>query len=205
MTTGGEGGMVTTQDPRLWSRMWSYKDHGKNWEAVYERKHRPGFRWLHESFGANGRMLEMQGAIGRIQLRRLAQWTAARQYNAHRIWAAARVLSGLRVPELPGHIEHAAYKCYVFVEPDQLREGWDRDRIMAEINARGVPCSTGSCSEIYLEKAFDGTGWRPAQRLPVARELGETSLAFLVHPTLRVEHIDKTCAVLLAAMKLAGR
>src|SRR3990172_6002596 len=205
MTTGGEGGMVTTRGQELWSRMWSYKDHGKSREAVYERNDPPGFRWLHESFGTNGRILEMQAAIGRIQLRRMARWTAARQYNAHRIWAAARALPGLRAPELPGHIEHAAYKCYVFVEPDRLREGWDRDRIMAEINARGVPCSSGSCSEIYLEKAFDGTGWRPARRLPVARELGETSLTLLVHPTLQEDHIDKTCAVLLAVMELAGR
>jgi dTDP-4-amino-4,6-dideoxygalactose transaminase len=205
MTTGGEGGMVTTRDAELWSRVWSYKDHGKSWKAVYEREHPPGFRWVHESFGTNGRMLEMQAAIGRIQLRRLTRWAAARQRNAHRIWAAARTLCGVRVPELPGHIEHAAYRCYLFVDPDQLRVGWDRDRIMAEVNARGVPCSTGSCSEIYLEKAFDGTGWCPAQRLPVARELGETSLAFLVHPTLQDEHIDKTCATLKAVMESARR
>ncbi|MBE0623836.1 MAG: DegT/DnrJ/EryC1/StrS aminotransferase family protein [Burkholderiales bacterium] len=205
MTTGGEGGMVTTRNPELWSRMWSYKDHGKSWEAVYGHEHAPGFRWLHESFGANGRMLEMQAAIGRIQLRRLAQWSQARQRNAQRIWAAARALPGLRAPELPGHIEHAAYKCYVFVEPERLRVGWDRDRIMAEIIDRGIPCSSGSCSEIYLEKAFDGTGWRPAQRLPVARELGETSLALLVHPSLQEEHIDRTCAVLRAVMESAAR
>lgn len=203
ITTGGEGGMVTTQNPELWSRMWSYKDHGKSWDAVFGKDHRPGFRWVHESFGTNGRMIEMQAAIGRIQLRRLPQWTAARQNNANRIWAAARGIEGLRAPEIPEHIEHAAYKCYVFVEPERLREGWNRDRIMGEINARGVPCSSGSCSEIYLEKAFEKTGWRPARRLPIARELGETSLAFLVHPTLQSEHIEKTCAVLAEVMSSA--
>lgn len=200
MTTGGEGGMVTTSDRELWSKMWSYKDHGKSWSAVYEREHPPGFRWLHESFGSNWRMTEMQGVIGRIQLTRMAAWTAARRANAGRIWQVARNLSGLRVPELPEWAEHAAYKCYLFVEPEQLAAGWNRDRIMQEINQRGVPCFSGSCSEVYLERAFDGTGWRPEQRLPVARELGETSLMLLVHPTLTKAEIDKTCTVLAEVM-----
>lgn len=205
LTTGGEGGMVTTSDPEFWSRMWAYKDHGKSWKTVYEREHPPGYRWLHESFGVNGRMLEIQAAIGRIQLGSLAHWTAARQSNAHQIWAVARKLPGLRVPELPDHVEHAAYKCYVFVEPDNLCDGWNRDRIMHEISSRGVPCTSGSCSEIYLEKAFDGTGWRPSLRLPVARELGETSLTFLIHPTLQEQHISKTCEVLTEVLGMAGR
>ena len=196
MTTGGEGGMVTTSDRALWQRMWAYKDHGKSWQAVYEREHPPGFRWLHESFGTNWRMTEMQAAVGRTQLTRLRAWKAARRANATRIWQAARGCAGLRVPQAPAHVEHAAYKAYVFVEPERLAAGWNRDRIIAEIVARGVPCFSGSCSEVYREKAFDGTGWRPSRPLPVARELGETSLMFLCHPTLTEAEIDTTCAVL---------
>ena len=78
MTTGGEGGMVTTNYKDLWSKMWSFKDHCKNWEAVYEREHPPGFRWLHNSFGTNWRMTEMQAAIGRVQLKRMPEWNKAR-------------------------------------------------------------------------------------------------------------------------------
>lgn len=204
MTTGGEGGMVTTHDEALWRRMWAYKDHGKSWEAVYEREHPPGFRWLHESFGTNWRLTEMQAAIGRIQLGHMPEWKAARQANAQRIWQAAGECAGLRVPEVPPHIEHAAYKCYVFVEPEQLAEGWDRDRIMTEIAKRGVPCFSGSCSEVYREGAFDGTGWRPDQALPVAQELGESGLMFLCHPTLTVAEIDKTCEVLKHVMAEAA-
>lgn len=204
MTTGGEGGMVTTNDRDLWSRMWSFKDHGKSWDAVYERDHPPGFRWLHESFGTNWRMTEMQAAIGRIQLRRMPAWLAARTANAERIWTTAAALPGLRVPRAPQGIVHAAYKCYVFIEPEQLKPGWDRDRILNEINQRGVPCYSGSCSEVYLEKAFDGTPYRPAERLPVARELGETSLMFLVHPTLTDAEIALTCEVLQEVMALAA-
>lgn len=205
MTTGGEGGMVTTNDEALWKRMWSYKDHGKSWEAVYEREHPPGFRWLHESFGTNWRMLEMQAVIGRIQLKRMDDWHAKRTANANAIWSTASELPGLRVPVIPEGSEHAAYKCYVFVEPEALADGWDRDRIVSEISTRGVPCYQGSCSEVYLEKAFDNTGWRPKERLPVARELGDTSIMFLVHPTLTAAEIAKTQSVLSEVMKLATR
>jgi dTDP-4-amino-4,6-dideoxygalactose transaminase len=205
MTTGGEGGMVTTNDHELWSKMWSYKDHGKSWEAVYKRQHAPGFRWLHDSFGTNWRMLEIQAVIGRIQLQRMKDWTAQRQHNASQIWETARQLPGLHLPAIPDHIGHAAYKCYVFVEPIQLKPDWDRDRIMAAINQRGIPCFSGSCSEVYLEKAFDNTGWRPASRLPIAQKLGETSLMFLVHPTLTSADIQKTCETLCEVMRLAAR
>lgn len=207
MTTGGEGGMVTTNDEALWRRMWSYKDHGKSYEAIYERQHPPGFRWLHESIGTNWRMMEIQAVIGRIQLRRMPEWTAARTSNAERIWTTARAFAALRVPNFScdaGASQHAHYKCYIFINPDQLAEGWSRDRIMEAINAQGVPCFSGSCSEVYLEKAFDNTGWRPAQRLPVAKELGETSLMFLIHPTLTSTEIDKTCAVLADVMQQAS-
>nr|WP_153837780.1 DegT/DnrJ/EryC1/StrS aminotransferase family protein [Pseudomonas haemolytica] len=204
MTTGGEGGMVTTNDRDLWSSMWSYKDHGKSWEAVYERQHAPGFRWLHESFGTNWRMLEVQAVIGRIQLRRMVDWEASRKANAARIWDTASQLVGLRVPQVPSHITHAAYKCYVFVEPSSLKDGWNRDRIIEALVARGVPAFSGSCSEVYLEKAFDNTGWRPTVRLPNAVELGETSLMFLVHPTLTDKEIEWTCETLTQVMREAA-
>lgn len=203
MTTGGEGGMVTTNDREMWARMWSYKDHGKSWDAIYERQHAPGFRWVHESFGTNWRMLEVQAAIGRIQLRRMIEWQACRLENAQRIWSCAKDLPGLRVPDIPADIMHAAYKCYVFIEPARLAQGWSRDRILQEVNSSGVPCYSGSCSEVYLEKAFDGTGWRPQEPLPSARELGETSLMFLVHPTLTKDEIIKTCEVLRRVMSEA--
>jgi dTDP-4-amino-4,6-dideoxygalactose transaminase len=204
MTTGGEGGMVTTNDKALWSRMWSFKDHGKSWEAIYERKHQPGFRWLHESFGTNWRMMEMQAAIGRIQLARMPIWREYRVQKARHIWSVASTLFGLRVPIFPSDCEHAAYKCYVYVDPAALSSGWSRDRIVEEINALGVPCYTGSCSEVYLEKAFDNSGWRPAQRLPVAKQLGETSMMFLVHPTLTLAEIEKTCDVLSEVLRKAS-
>ena len=199
MTTGGEGGMVTTNDESLWRKMWAYKDHGKSYEAVYEREHPEGFRWLHESFGTNWRMTEMQAAIGRIQLKRMPDWHKKRLSNASSIWNTAKQCKGLRVAVIPSYIEHAAYKCYVFVKGGvELR-----DKIMREINEKGVPCYSGSCSEVYLERAFDSTGFRPKERLPNARELGETSLMFLVHPTLTENEIQQTCDAIISVMGLA--
>lgn len=205
ISTGGEGGMVTTRDAALWSAMWSYKDHGKSWDAVYNRQHAPGFRWLHESFGTNWRMLEMQAAIGRIQLRQLPAWTARRRAIAQSIAAACRPFAALRVPEVPPHLEHAYYRQYAYVRPEFLAPGWTRDRIVEAVKAEGVPLYQGSCSEVYLEKAFDGTPWRPAQRLANARQLGETSLMFLVHPTLTDDEVARTCGALAKVMQEASR
>ena len=201
MTTGGEGGMVTTNSGRYWNAMWSVKDHGKSWQAVYEKQHPAGFRWLHESFGSNGRLTEMQSAIGRCQLLKMPHWTAIRTQYAQQILATGASLKGLRVPQLPTSIGHAFYKCYMFVEPEALKPDWNRDRIMQAMADAGVPCFSGSCSEVYLEKAFDNTGLRPAERSPIAKELGETSLMFLVHPTLTQGEIEKTCQTLSNVLK----
>ena len=233
MTTAGEGGMVTTSDEALWRAMWAYKDHGKSYAAVYERQHPPGFRWVIDSFGTNWRMLEVQAAVGRIQLRRMAGWTAQRNAHAAALVAALRPFAGVSgpvrlpvlgcsgcgcgcdascgaggaQPRVQGCVQgcvHAQYKFYAYVQPQHLAPGWSRDRIAEAINAQGVPCFQGSCSEVYLEKAFDGTGWRPATRLPVARQLGETSLMLLVHPTLTEAEVQHSCDVLQQVLALAS-
>lgn len=221
MTTGGEGGMVTTNDESLWRTMWSFKDHGKNYQSVYERKHPPGFRWLHDEFGTNWRMIEIQAAIGRIQLRRMAEWTSRRQLNAsalsHALHAFTAEEGPVRLPKFVCYqcasdkklcnagCKHANYKFYAYVRTQNLALGWSRDSLIDAFNKRGVPCYQGTCPEVYLEKAFDGTSWRPRERLTVARELGETSLMWLVHPTLTKDEIEKTCSAIDQIMKLASK
>lgn len=203
MTTGGEGGMVTTNDETLWKRMWSYKDHGKSWDAIYKREHPPGFRWLHESFGTNWRLTEMQSAIGRIQLKKMPVWFEKRNSHAIKIEETLVKFDCIRVVEVPDYIEHAQYKYYAFIKPEYLKKDWTRDRIVNEVTIQGIPCFQGSCSEVYLEKAFDNTGLRPKKPLPIAQELGENSLMFLVHPTLTESEVTLTCAVLDNILKQA--
>lgn len=211
MTTGGEGGMVTTNDETLWRKMWAYKDHGKSYAAVYETEHAPGYRWLHESFGTNWRMTEMQAVIGRIQLARMRDWTAKRTQHAQAIlnacdkWQAQGYLSVPRLEQMPAYADcvHGYYKLYVYVQPDNLPKGWSRDRIISEINKLEVPCFSGSASEVYLEKAFDHTAWRPKMRLPMAKQLGDTSIMFLVHPTLTATEITQTVAAINNVMTRA--
>jgi dTDP-4-amino-4,6-dideoxygalactose transaminase len=205
LSTAGEGGMVTTSRADLWDAMWAFKDHGKTHEVVFGREHPPGFRWLHERFGSNFRLTEFQSAIGRIQLQRLPDWTAARTRNALLLAEALGDLSAVRVPLPPDGVEHAWYKFYAFVRSDALAEGWSRDRILYEITEAGYPALSGSCSEIYLEKCFQDAGLAPAERLPVARLLGETSLMFLVHPSITPEQMGSYGEVVRAVVKRACR
>lgn len=203
MTTGGEGGLLTTNDEALWRKAWEFKDHGKSFEAVYNRQHPPGFRWLHESFGTNWRLTEMQSAIGRVQLRKLPEWTRIRQRHASILTESFSQIPALRVTHPHIDIGHAMYKYYVFVRQELLAAHWDRDRIMYAVVAEGIPCYSGSCSEIYLEKAFEGI--RPVERLPMARELGESSLMFLVHPTLSDENMIDTVSAVEKVFGIATR
>ncbi len=205
MTTGGEGGMLTTNDSVLWEKAWAFKDHGKSYDAVYKRVHSPGFRWLHESFGTNWRITEMQSAIGRIQLRRLPQWVQTRRSFAALLNDSLSELPALRLTPPSAEVFHSYYKYYAFVRAEQLKEDWHRDRIMAAINAEGVPCFSGSCSEIYLELAFCDKGLGPLAPLPIARELGESALMFLVHPTLNRTDIEQTATAIIKVMGAATR
>ena len=205
LSTAGEGGMVTTSRSDLWDVMWAFKDHGKTHVAVFGREHPPGFRWLHERLGSNFRLTELQSAIGRLQIQRLPDWNAARTRNALLLAAALADLPAVRVPLPPKGIEPAWYKFYAFVEPEALALGWSRDRILSEITEAGYPAFVGSCSEIYLENCFQVAGLAPAHRLPTARLLGETSLMFLVHPTITIEQMACYIDVVRAVVKRSCR
>ena len=205
MTTGGEGGMIATNNESLWRKIWSMKDHGKTIQSVYEKKHPPGYRWLHDSFGSNFRMTEMQATIGRIQLKRIASWTNKRSQNANTILDNLKKHDSLiRIPKVKNIFEHAWYKLNVYVKVNGLAINWNRDRISEEINKMGIPCYSGSCSEIYLEKAFDDC-FRPNKRLKNAKELGSTTLMFLVHPNLSKIDVKNICSAIDLVLKKATK
>ncbi len=201
MTTGGEGGMVTTNNKNLWATMWSFKDHGKNYHSVNSNDHPPGFRWLHDSFGSNYRMTEIQAILGRMQLKKMELWTKKRTRNALRLQKLFEEFPSLiRAPKPHKSITHAFYRSYAYVRKEGLKKGWTRDRIFNEINNLGVPCFTGACPEIYLEKAFENLPFKPKKRLKNARLLGETSLAFLVHPTIKSKELDTNIRLIRAVL-----
>ena len=208
ITTGGEGGMVTTNNKSLWEKMWSLKDHGKSYDTIFHKSHPPGFRWVHESFGSNSRILEIQSVIGRIQLRKMKHWTKKRNINASNIIRAGNQHSIARTVDfkcnstcnvgcnLKSKCQHGYYKLYIYIYPDKLKPNWSRDRLIKEISELGVPCMHGGCPEVYLEKAFNNTKFKPKKRLANAKLLGESSLMFQVHPSLSKENIEQTvCAV----------
>lgn len=203
ITTGGEGGMLVTDSRELWEKAWSYKDHGKSYAAVFEHEHQAGFRWLHESFGTNWRITEMQSAIGRLQLRKLPQWLAVRRRNAALLSQGLAAVPGLRLALPPAHSEHAYYKYYAFIRPEMLRPGWNLERLLDALNAEGIPCTVGACSEIYLEKAFVNAGIGSKQPLPVAKRLADSSLIFMLHPGLTDEDMRDTCTALEKIMRVA--
>lgn len=205
MTTGGEGGMVGTNDEELWSKLWSLKDHGKSYATVYGPHEGAGFRWVHESWGSNWRLTEMQSAIGRLQLQKLPLWTELRTLNASILEEALRPLSALRVPVVPSHMTHGYYKLYAYVRPESLRSGWSRDRLLQDLRGAGVPAIVGSCPEIYRERVFVEAGLCPNERLPVAAELGETSLMFQVHPTLTAQAMYEIGQVIRDCLAAATR
>jgi len=201
MTTGGEGGMVVTNNENFWRKMWAYKDHGKSYQSLFELQ--PSSNQYH-SFGTNWRMTEMQAAIGRIQLKRMDNWHNKRNENAQTILKTCQEFSNLlRVPIIDNYLEHGWYKLYVYVRQEKLSKAWNRNRIIKEISKFGIKCYAGSCSEIYLEKAFDNK-YRPNKRLPNAKELGETSIMFLVHPTLTFSDINKTTKAITTVFNLAS-
>jgi len=205
ITTGGEGGMLVTNDAAGWARAWAFKDHGKSHAAVYGREHPPGFRWLHESFGSNWRMTGMQAAIGLRQLGKLPDWSARRRANAAQLNARLGALPALRTTVPPSDIRHAYYKYYAFLRPERLHPAWSAQRVRDAISAEGIPCMAGSCSEVYLERAFDRSPARPTEPLPVARALGETSLMFMVHPTLTDADMDDACTAVEKVLAVATR
>ena len=204
ISTGGEGGMLSTNNKNIFEEIRSYRDHGKNFDALTRFSSSREFKYIHESFGTNYRLSEMQSCIGRIQLRKLKSWTERRTQNAKILIETLKELRNIRIPLPKDNFKHAWYKFYVYINNGSISDGWSRNRIIDEINSKGFPAFSGSCSEIYLEKSFENFDIE-FERLSNAKKLGEESLMFLVHPTISfisMEEYAKTIKkILLMATK----
>ena len=167
--------------------MWSIKDHGKTWSSVHEKVILL-VRWLHDRFGSNFRMTEMQSAIGRIQLKRMKEWSDQRSRNAQILIDILRKCNVCRIPTPTSTYKHAWYKLHAYIRPEAISSSWSRDRVLEEISLLGYPALSGSCSEIYLEASFRNSGFTPFTSSHCSNAW-ETSLMFLVHPTITESQI----------------
>lgn len=190
VTTGGEGGFVTTNDDEIADSCWAFKDHGKTLETM-SRHHPPGFQWLHDRFGTNARMTEFQSAIGRVQLQKLDGWVTARRRNAQALREGLSDITHLRVPWPDESLTHSWYKFTAFIDIEALASDWSRDRIVDEINLAGVPCISGTCGELYRQRAAIQAGFGLSEPLPIAKCLADTSITLQVHPTLTITDMDR--------------
>ena len=203
MTSGGEGGMVCTNDEKVWKLMWSYKDIGRDYDAVFNSTHPPGFRWLTYTFGTNFRMTEMQAAIGRIQLRKLDSWVNKRRRLGALIEKKMAQIKHVKFPVAPDHIKPAYYKFYCFLDLQALNSGWTRQRICDETQKRGGIVMSGSCCEIYREKCFTEELMPKHGSLPGASLLGENSLMMVCHPTLSAVEVEQNTDIVIQVLKEA--
>lgn len=180
ITTGGEGGMVTTNNIELYKRAWSLKDHGKGYDTVFNKEHSGTFKWLHDEIGTNWRMLPIQAAIGIEALDELEKWVQHRRTIANIYNEALKEIQGIRLTIPPDNIFHSYYKYYFFIEPEKLKIS--RDELIELINKECVFCQIGSCGEVYKEKALEQ--FRPEKDLPNAKKLFETSILLKCDPTI---------------------
>lgn len=190
ITTGGEGGMLSTNNFEFFKKVWSFKDHGKAYEKIKSKSNNGSFRWLHDNFGSNFRLTEMQSSIGRVQLKRLNDWIFLRNRNAKVLIKYLSELKQINIPIPPDNITHAYYKFYCYVNENCFLTDWNRERIIHELNINGFPAYSGSCSEIYLEKCFKDVGLSPINNLKNAHILGNTSIMFLVNPNISIEQMN---------------
>ena len=205
MSTCGEGGMISAKDSEIFKKLWSYRDYGKDKELVDNLPQDSSFKWLHSNFGSNLRMTELQSAVGKLHLSKLENWIKIRTKNAEKFISHLSKIPSVRVPIPNQNIKSAWYKFYCYVVPEALKKDWSRDRIIKEINDLGFPAFSGSCSEIYLERCFRDHDLVKSKRLPNAKKLGETSLMFLVHPTISNEEITSYVSVVSKVLRIATK
>lgn len=199
MSTGGEGGMVLLRDDAHWKRAWAYKDHGKNPDKFFAAATGSGFRYLHDSFGSNGRMTEMQAAIGRLQLAKLPGWLDRRRRNAQVLMRLLGDDPAVEVPPIPAHVGHAFYRLYVTIAADRLGETGTAP-IIDRMARMGMPVGSGSCADMTREAAFAGMDARRDGGLPVAQDLGRRSIAFPVDHLLDENDMHRLANCLEIAM-----
>ncbi len=203
ISTGGEGGMVTTNNKNYFNKIRSFKDHGKSFPKLERKKANQGYIYIHDNLGSNFRITEMQSAIGIIQLNKIDLWNKIRTKNALLLNNYLSKNPLLRIPIPHKGLVHGWYKFNCFLNKDFLKDNWSREKIIKAIIERGYPAFQGGCSELYLEKCFSSKSSKKYKKLLIANELGETNITFLVHPTIEEELMSDYASNILKVLNLA--
>lgn len=204
ISTGGEGGLVLTNNTDLYKRMWSLRDHGWDFDRAHQDDTTTGFKWLVDSFSTNWRLTETQSAIGRAQLRKLDGWVETRRQNAAALAAAVADLPCVIESTPPETVRHSFYKFYVQVNPEALANNWTRDRIVDELTTLGVPARAGACPDISNEQAFAKASINTSNPRPNAARIANRTIMFPVHPTLTPGNIAFMTDALRSTIKAAS-
>ena len=195
ISTGGEGGMISTNYKKFWQKLWSLKDHGKNFKKVFYKKHKTGFKWLHDNLGSNYRMTEIQAAIGREQLKSLDKQIKKRNlianlylnglsdyYKKYNIFKEPNFKCETcpikKTRSQCKDCTHAFYRLNLFVNKKKINQ----IELIEELNKKKINCNVGSCPEIYREQIFKKLNFYPKKRLLNAKLLGEISIMFPINP-----------------------
>lgn len=195
INTLGEGGMICVNDDKIYKKIWSLKDCGKNFNKIINKPSNTyNFRWIHDFNGTNLRMTELQAAIGRHQLKKLTGFVKLRKRNANTIYDALKKSNLAIIPKIPDYISHSFYRCYILLNFKKIKKNWSKEKIIKHLNLEGVECNSGSCPEIYKEKVFKNLGYKFDKKN--AKSINQSAISFLVHPTISFKSIKMKAKII---------
>ena len=194
ISTGGEGGMIATNNKKLNDRIWSLKEIGKNKEKFFKINSLSNdFPYVHDTIGTNARITEIQSCIGNYQLKQLKSYIRARNENAKIFFNKLKNCKHLIIPNHNSQITHSYYRYTVIISNEKL----SRSILMKNLKKKGVACTVGGCPTIYNEKYFVEKFNVNIKNYPNAEYLKNRTLSFLVDQTISKKEINKVSSILL--------
>jgi len=176
--TTGEGGMVVTDDASVAEILRLSRSQGA------------AGKYVHTRLGFNYRLTDMAAALGLRQLRRLDEYLARRRENAMMLTAGLADAPGITVPESTSHAMHTYNQYSILVGLGGA--GISRDRLAAELAARGVQTAVHYPRPLHRQPMFEGN-WTG---LEVSEQLSQHILALPVHPGVTPEQSERVAATI---------
>ena len=189
ISTGGEGGMISTNSKTIYSKIWSLKEIGKDYNKFYKNRKSINFPYIHDHVGTNARMTEVQSLIGRYQLKNLDSYIRIRNRNALILSSYLNDIKKINIPVIPKNITHAFYRYTITIQSELKNPSNIRNNIIRKIISKKIFCNVGGCPEIYNEKPFN-LDLNASKNIKVANIIGKTSISFLVDNTISIKNMN---------------